>query len=387
MNRAHPKNPPKPVRRTQAPLRLGPGAYIVHTQPGFEAVAWSEVESRVPGTRLIALRTTPDRAGMAIFHAPRPDRLGSLRTAEDVFSIVGYRRGLGPDKATLEKIRAAVRGAPYVEDALIARTRIVPGSRAGRRLRFKVVARMSGEHEFRRVDLRRAVETGVLERGDRTWRPDETGADAEFWATVLDDELILAMRLSDDRMRHREYKIAHRPGSLRPSVAAALALLSDPAAEDVVLDPMCGVGTVLIERAHLGRYAMLLGGDSEAEMLAAARENLGPRFKPIELRQWDAAALPLADSSVSKIVTNLPWGIKHGSHGENRRLYPRLLAEFRRVLRNDGRAVLLTAETRLMRELWTGGLIRPARVLHVSVLGVPAAVYVCPAASIAASAR
>ena len=49
------------------------------------------------------------------------------------------------------------------------------------------------------------------------------------------------------------------------AVAAALAWLSEPRDDDIVLDPLCGVGTVLIERAHLGRYAMLLGGDADAE--------------------------------------------------------------------------------------------------------------------------
>lgn len=315
---------------------------------------------------------------MAIFAAPLPDNFSRLRTAEDIFALICYRRGLAPQSASLQRIESSVRSAPYLEDALRARLKLTPGSRSGRRLRFKVVARLVGEHEFRRAELKGAVETGVLGRGDHTWRLDESDADVEFWATMVKDELMLAVRLSDDRMRHREYKVAHLPGSLRPSVAAALGWLSEPRADDVVLDPMCGVGTILIERAYLGRYAMLLGGDSDRETLEAARENVGPRYKPIELRLWDAVALPLPDASVTKIVTNLPWGIRHGSHGANRRLYPRLLAEFARVLKKDGVMVLLTAETRLMRELWRDGMFKPSRVLHVSVLGAPASVYVCP---------
>jgi 23S rRNA G2445 N2-methylase RlmL len=164
---------------------------------------------------------------------------------------------------------------------------------------------------------------------------------------------------------------------LRPSVAAALAILSKPAHEDTFLDPLCGTGTVLIERAHLGRYAQLLGGDSDPDTLEAARENIGPRYKPIELRRWDATALPLEDASVDKIVSNLPWGMKHGSHSDNRRLYPRLISEFRRVLKPRGTMVLLSAETRLMSELWSKEHLRPNQILRVTVLGAPAAIYVC----------
>ncbi len=371
------KSAPHPTRSTQTPLRAAPGVYIVQTQPGFQSIAWSEIAAEIPRATKLGTRTVPERAGMLIFEASKPAPLAALRCAEDLFAIVAYRQGLGDDATSLDKVRGAIRGCTHLDEALHARVAIVKGARAGKKLRFKVVARLSGEHEFRRVDFKHAVEAGVLEHGDHLWRLDEDNAEVEFWATMLRDEFIFTLRLSDDTMRFRDYKISHRPGSLRPSVAAALALVSNPAPDDVFLDPLCGTGTVLIERAHLGRYGMLLGGDSDRDTLEAARENIGPRYKPIEIKQWDAAALPLETSSVDKIVSNLPWGIKHGSHPENRRLYPKLIAEFRRVLKPGGTMVLLSAEMRLMSELWTKTHIRPSSILRVTVLGAPAAIYVC----------
>ncbi len=329
----------------------------------------------MPGARQLGTRLIPDRAAMVFFTTTRPDALRTLRTSEDIFAVAGYAEGIREDRAALDRVRAAARSAPFMEQALQNRVRFTPGSRAGRRLGFRVVARLVGSHEFRRVDFQHAVERGVTERGDHTWRLDQE-AELELWATLIDDELVLGLRLSDERMRHREYKAAHRPASLRPPVAAAMAWLSEPRDDDVVLDPMCGAGTILIERALLGRYASLIGADSDPAALAAARTNVGPRYKPIELWNWDAVAMPLADASVSKIVTNLPWGMRLGSHGDNRRLYPRLLTEFRRVLRLGGLMVLLTAETFLMRNLCAREHIRPSRILNVSILGARAAVYV-----------
>ncbi len=314
---------------------------------------------------------------MVIFFAPAAAKLGAIRTAEDLFGLAAYRAGVGPESAALDKIRAAAREAPLVEAALQARVKVSPGTRAGRRLKFRVIARMAGEHEFRRVDFQRAVERGILERGDHTWRLEEEDADVEFWATMIDAEFFLTVRLSDDRMRHREYKAAHRPASLRASSAAALAWLSEPCEDDVVLDPFCGAGTILIERAYLGRYGMLLGSDRDHAALAAARINVGARYKPIRLENWDAGAIPLGDASVNKIVTNLPWGLRYGSHGENRKLYPLWIREFTRLLKSGGVMVMLTAEWRLMRELERGRKIAPGRILRVSVLGRPAAIYVC----------
>lgn len=327
--------------------------------------------------RELGRRVVPERAGMAIFSAPRPEPLGRARTAEDLFALAGYQSGLGASPDTLEKVRVAAHEAPYVDAALAARVRLSPGSRTGRRLGFRVIARVAGDHEFRRLDFQRAVERGIIERGDHAWRPAGDDADVEFWATLLEGEMFLAVRLVDERLRHREYKVAHRPGSLRASVAAALGWLSGPRADDVVVDPMCGAGTILIERAHLGRYAMLAGYDRDPAALAAAAENIGPRYRPIGLALADAARLPLGDGAATHLVTNLPWGVKYGSHANNRRLYPRLVEEFARVVRPGGRLVMLTGERVLMREVAARGFVRVEATMRVTILGAPAVVYVC----------
>ena len=372
------RSPVRPRERATAhPLRFGPHLYIAHTQPGFEAIAADEIAARIRGARELTRRAVPDRAGMSIFFAPVPKPIASLRTAEDIFALVGYRGGLAPETSSLDKIRGAARDAPFVEAGVQGRVHFSPGIRAGRRLRFRVVARMAGEHEFRRVDFQRVVERGILERHDHTWRLDEAEADIEFWVTMIDAEFFLTVRLSDDRMRHRDYKTAHRPASLRPASAAALAWLSQPHDEDVVLDPFCGAATILIERAQMGRYSMLLGSDRDREAVTAATTNVGSRYQPIKLENWDAATLPLEANSVDAIVTNLPWGIRYGTHGENRKLYPRWFAEFDRVLKPGGRTVLLTAEWRLMRDLERARKIAPEKTYRVSILGTPATIYVC----------
>ena len=159
--------------------------------------------------------------------------------------------------------------------------------------------------------------------------------DVELWATTIDVSFS-TVRLSDDTMRHREYKAAHRPASLRASSAAALAW-SEPRADDVVLDPFCGAGTILFEWAHLGRYAMPLW---QRLLLRGAGGGAESRWRTLQAnsaREPDAGAIPLGrDASVDKIVTNLPWGLRYGLHGENRKLYPLWFREFSRVLKRAG---------------------------------------------------
>jgi tRNA (guanine6-N2)-methyltransferase len=372
--RVREKRAPRPAPQA---LHFGPNQYIAQTQPGFEAIAASEILARVPRAREVGARVVPERCGMAIFSAPDPSALVRLRCAEVICARAGYRAGPDPEAVSPDRIRAAAREAPLVEAGVLARVRFDPKARAGRRLRYRVVARQAGEHEFRRVDLQHAVERGIAERTDHTWRLDDNEADVEFWATMFESELLLAVRLSSEAMRHREYKVAHRTASLRPAAAAALGWLAGVDERDVVLDPFCGAGTILIERANLGRYAELIGSDRDAEALAAARLNVGPRYKPIRLEGWDAAALPLGDASVTKIITNLPWGIRYGSHGENRKLYPAWIAEFNRVLAPGGRMVLLSAEWTLMRELAARRRIKIEQALQVAILGARASIFIC----------
>ena len=124
---------------------------------------------------------------------------------------------------------------------------------------------------------------------------------------------------------------------------------------------------------------MLAGFDRDDGAVAAAHENIGPRYRPLGLAQADALRLPLGNAAATHLITNLPWGTKHGSHGENRRLYPRLVEEFARVVRPGGRLVMLTAERMLMREVANRGFVRVEAVKRVIILGAPAVVYLCRA--------
>src|SRR3984893_16003867 len=95
-------------------LRLTSNIYIAHTQPGFEAVAAEEIVARYaaasgrgrgPAMREPGGRVMPERAGMIIFSAPRPEPLARARTIEDLFTLAGYCDGLGTSPATLEEVR------------------------------------------------------------------------------------------------------------------------------------------------------------------------------------------------------------------------------------------------------------------------------------------
>jgi 23S rRNA G2445 N2-methylase RlmL len=327
------------------------------------------------GTVTQILRRFDERTSLLFFtYRKDPASLLRLGTTEDVFVVAAELDSVPGGRPALAKVRAAVSSSRTIEEAVAVALRARPHRRF--RITYRVVARKAGEHAFRRVDLQRAVELGVADRFPG-WRLVEDGGQLEVWAQLVGARLVVVIRLSDNTMRQRSYRVESLPAALKPTVARGLVLLSEPRPDDVFLDPMCGSGTILIERALAARYRLLLGGDSDADAVRAARANIGPRHKPVQIRRWDARALPLEDHSVSAIVTNLPFGKQIGTAAENRTLYPELMTEWVRVLEPAGRMVLLTSERDLMRRtLQPHENLRVTRQLRVLVRGQEATVYV-----------
>jgi tRNA (guanine6-N2)-methyltransferase len=345
--------------------------------PGLQEIAWTEVRARIAGASFEAFQEFPDKNGIVLFRSPGDAAsLLDLRTTEDIFYLVQRLPKVEWGRAGLSEIFQAIERNRFIEGGL-AIHRQTAGRRGSGPRTFRVISRLSGRsHPFRRIDFERAVQRALRNRLGRSWRPVADGGDVEFWANLVGLDFICGLRLSDASMRHRGYKQAHIAASLRPSVAASLVWLTEPQSNDVFLDPMCGAGTILVERGLAGPHGILLGGDIRPEALGSAAENIGPRHKPRQLLHWDARHLPLRSGTVDKIATNPPFGRQLGSHRENRALYGAFCDEISRVLRPSGRVAMITSETELVRDSVRGaGGLSIVRGYAATVLGQRATVY------------
>lgn len=326
-------------------MRNPENMYILHALPGFDAIVTEELKQLPERARIQDQLVHAGRNGMLIveYHGDVDDLL-KLRTVDDVFILIGYYADLPPKYAALKAIKERLLASPTVNSGTRTVRALFPKRGGEGKIRYRVIARQQGEMPYRRIDLQEAVSKGIGMRTDYRWRLADDGL--EFWVTQSHDVAIIGLRVSDESMRHRTYKINHIEASLRPTAAAAMVMLTKPKATDVFLDPMCGAGTTLIERALFGRYAELLGGDLNPEAVATALANVGPRYKPISIQEWDARALPLDESSVTAVTCNLPFGVQISTPEENRRLYPAVMKELKRVMQVGARASLLTNDMR-----------------------------------------
>jgi 23S rRNA G2445 N2-methylase RlmL len=344
---------------------------------GLEAVAAEEIERELGGE---VKRTG---RGLVVF---RVEEIGpallQLRTTEDVFLLAW-----GTDKLTyragdLDHIRRWTSHDADWNQLLQLHHQVHPKPKG--KPSYRLVTQMSGEHGYRRADAGKALAQGLAGKFPSSWRPAEENAAVEVWLTIHGATAVCGLRLSDRTMRHRTYKAEHLPASLRPTLAAAMVRLAEVRPGQTLLDPMCGAGTILAEALEAARRKQdpagarpvhLWGGDLDAAAVRAASANLR-RLGPVQLARWDAARLPLADASVDRIVSNLPFGKQLASPEEIGPLYRRVVPDLDRVLRPGGRAVLLVSEPAVLRAAIQETTWKQERELRVRVLGQPAVIGV-----------
>lgn len=159
-----------------------------------------------------------------------------------------------------------------------------------------------------------------------------------------------------------DYRKRYVGAALHPAVGACLARLAQTGPKALVLDPTCGSGTLLVERARLGARR-LVGLDVSPTAIAAARANVREAGLEgrIAIRRADAAG-PDDWPACDEVIANLPFGLRtHHAEMDPTRLYREIVGRIARVLRPGGRAVLYTAN---------GAALQPALTAHANRLAV-----------------
>lgn len=343
--------------------------YSITVSAGLENIAREELSERFGNTgHLKNLKRKPQR--LIFQYTGNPRELLSLRTAEHLFLILKQLPNMTRSRNSLAALSGSLTRFNFREMSECCRQ---VGINIRKRMPFHVTSRLSGKRNFRRIDLQRVIEQALLARG---WYLTSGRSALDVWAEVHGDDGYISVKLSENKMAQRPYKQAHIPASLKPTVAYSMVRLSRPHPTDVFLDAMCGAGTILLERALMGRYDYLIGGDVSTDALDATVANFGRKHQPRQFFHWDARKLPLQRDSVDKIVCNLPFGETIGNLPQLTNLYRHTLKEYARVLKPRGRIVLLTSQrTTLDDELERLHFLDVRQKLTVDVRGKKAWIY------------
>ncbi|XP_039567185.1 THUMP domain-containing protein 2 isoform X3 [Passer montanus] len=207
---------------------------------------------------------------------------------------------------------------------------------------FRVSCRCSGAiaRILTSQEVGRAIGTALVKQCG--WRTDLRDPDLEIFVHLNDIHSVVGIPLFKLPLANREYI---RTAGLRSTVAWAMASLAEIRAGALVLDPMCGLGTILLEAAKEWPEACYWGADISDSQLEGADGNIRAAglVDKIELLKASVKALPLPSESFDSVISDIPFGKKFKTTSDSR-LLPDLLQEMERVLRVGGTLVLLLSQ-------------------------------------------
>src|SRR5690606_13516202 len=214
----------------------------------------AEVVTAEVGRRLgLTTRPVPGRNdSLWIEYAGPWRRLTELRTVVAVFAVLTF---------PVPRPRSLTSGE-YLP-TIVETVRRVAGANS-----FRFDAAGAHSVAFRRLAAQLADATGLrfdAERGDVVLRFRRTPGRAGW------DVLV---RLTIRPLSDRPWRVAHLPGAVNATVAAAVVALTRPRPSDRVVNLMCGSGTLLIERLLVAGARRAVGVDRDPRAVAAAETNL-----------------------------------------------------------------------------------------------------------------
>ncbi|XP_043282486.1 THUMP domain-containing protein 3-like isoform X2 [Venturia canescens] len=245
-------------------------------------------------------------------------------------------------------------------------------------LSFRVTCERAGTHTFESSEVANAVGGELQDKYH--WIVDLTMYHLEVVCKVMQDEMTLSLRVTHES-KHRRNITHFGPTTLRATVCYNLLQLAQPKCGEIIIDPMCGGGSIPIEAALAFPDTYVMCGDNHDKAVDRTRMNiaaLSERHK-IDLLKWSIAKLPFKDSYIDVFVTDMPFGKRSGTMSDNRVVYKLYLMELARVVRlKYGRLVLLTYDRRSINVALqvSKDLFRVTKMLGVNMGGLNAVVYV-----------
>lgn len=136
----------------------------------------------------------------------------------------------------------------------------------------------------------------------------------------------------DNKPHKRPY---FHPGSMSPKLALCMVNLAHVKEGDIVLDPFCGTGGILIEAGDLN--TVLIASDLEKCMYEGTKLNLAHEgFENFKVYWEDVRKLEI-DEIVDAVAMDPPYGISTTLGGEDtKKLYTEALIAIEKHLKDDG---------------------------------------------------
>jgi len=312
---------------------------VFTVNPGIEDIVAEEIVSELGGRVEYSLLSGRVYLYGAYGGRYLYERISRLRTVNKALILL-WRGGIGRDYNSLLKTRdRLLRELSSVVDYVSPETP------------FAVQAERIGDHEYTSMDVARVLGDVVIEVTSRHYGRsppvDLRKPSVIIHAFVRENELIIGVVLTGPWSLHRRgYRLYDHPAALKPTLAAAMLYIAGTMDKQVIIDPMCGGGTIPIEAALMHEDALIMGTDQSLRHIRGAIVNayaagVGDR---IMFRRWDAREIDRLGLEFDHMILNPPYGIRYGYPMSIRRLYRKFIESASKALAPSGRITMITTE-------------------------------------------
>jgi tRNA (guanine10-N2)-dimethyltransferase len=167
----------------------------------------------------------------------------------------------------------------------------------------------SAAPQLSRVELERKLGEQILEKVTKS-RVNLTNPQKTFFGVLTDNRFVLGLKIAEVPTkpfseRSPKKRPVFHPTAMHAKLARAMVNLAQPRTGDLILDPFCGTGGILVEAGLIG--GCVVGFDAKPHMLRGGLQNLLHfGIEPEGVVVADARHPPL--SKVDCVVTDPPYG-------------------------------------------------------------------------------
>lgn len=229
------------------------------------------------------------------------------------------------------------------------------------------------ENQFAKVDknVSRKAEEAVLR--DSRLQLDRLSPSTEIWYSIRREGFAFCGQL----ISKREFTEKNlNKGELRPEIAYFICCFADLNKNDVVLEPFCGYGSIPVQLAKKFSFKKLYASDIDEEKIADIKQKKQVKDNPIvQVSVQNAFELSdIADKSIDVVITDPPWGYFE-EIADISDFYKNMFTSFKRVLRPEGRMVILSARKTELEGVCSEIGLKITKSLHTLVNGKKASLY------------
>ncbi|MBM3199504.1 methyltransferase [Candidatus Woesearchaeota archaeon] len=210
---------------------------------------------------------------------------------------------------------------------------------------FVVRCCREGTHDFKSKNVEVSVGEIIFEQGHKV---DLEKPNTTIYVEVVNDVCILGILYKKD-LQKRSYKVRLNPASINACLAAAMVRLAKIKPKQVIVDPFCKDGVILIEAALLGAKKVY-GFDESMNNVRNAKVNAQVAKVKIEVSkaEIDWLETKFSQTSVDCIVTNPPFPARHRSKEDVEKITKEFMHQAVYVLKKTGLLVFVTQDSSLL---------------------------------------